>query len=87
MAAVDRTELEAPDDGEFYVGDLVGLTVYDTAGACIGSVFDVFETPAHEVLVVRDKSSYEHYVPFTFEHVPTVDPERKRVVVSFPVPE
>lgn len=84
---LDRKELDVPEEGEFYVEDLVGLAVYDTAGTYIGSVVGLFETPAHEVLVLRDKSSTEHYVPFTFEHVPTVDPERERVVVNLPVPE
>jgi 16S rRNA processing protein RimM len=82
---LDRGELDAPEEGEFYVGDLVGLSVYDAAtGTRVGSVVELFETPAHEVLVVKDESTAEHYVPFTFEHVPTVDPEGGRVVVNLP---
>jgi 16S rRNA processing protein RimM len=84
---LDREELDAPEEEEFYVGDLVGLAVYDAEGTYIGSVIDLFETPAHEVLVVRDESAAEHYVPFTLEHVPTVDPERGRVLVNLPTPE
>ena len=84
---LDREELDVPEEGEFYVGDLIGLSAYDAAGTYIGSVVGFFETPAHGVLVVRDESSTEHYVPFTFEHVPTVDPEGERVVVSLPIPE
>ncbi len=82
---LDRGELDAPEEGEFYVGDLIGLAAYDTDGKSIGSVADLLETPAHDVLVVRNESAVEHYVPFTFEHVPTVDPEAGRVVVNFPV--
>jgi 16S rRNA processing protein RimM len=84
---LDRGELDGPEEGEFYVGDLVGLSAYDEMGTRIGSVADVFETPAHEVLVVQAESAAEHYVPFTFEHVPTVDLEEGRIVVSIPVPE
>ncbi len=79
---LDREELDAPEEGEFYVGDLVGFAVYDEAGAYLGSVSGLFETPAHEVLVVRNESSEELYVPFTNEHVPTVDVEGGRVVVN-----
>jgi 16S rRNA processing protein RimM len=79
---LDREELDAPDEEEFYVGDLLGLEAYDAAGNHLGSVADIFETPAHEVLVVRDEASVEHYVPFTFEHVPSVDVEERRVVVN-----
>ena len=83
---LDREELDAPDEEEFYVGDLVGLEVYDEAGTRIGSVADILETPAHEILFIRDdeEEPAEHYVPFTHEHVPTVDPEGGRVVVDLP---
>jgi 16S rRNA processing protein RimM len=84
---LDREELDTPEEDEFYVGDLVGLTAYNAEGNNIGGVVDVLETPAHEVLVLRDESNANHYVPFTFEHVPTVDPERGRVIVNLPVPE
>ena len=84
---LDREELDAPEEEEFYVGDLLGLPVYDEGGTHLGSVAEVFETPAHEVLVVRDESDEEHYVPFTLEHVPKVDLEGDRVVVNLPVPE
>ncbi|MBA3474266.1 MAG: 16S rRNA processing protein RimM [Rubrobacter sp.] len=83
---LNRKELDAPDEEEFYVGDLVGLGVYDEAGTRIGSVADILETPAHEILLVRDdeEEPAEHHVPFTHEHVPTVDPEGSRVVVNLP---
>jgi 16S rRNA processing protein RimM len=83
---VDREELDAPDDEEFYVGDLVGLEAYDEAGTRIGSVADVLATPAHEILLVRDDEAEpaDVYVPFTHEHVPRVDPEGGRVVVNLP---
>jgi 16S rRNA processing protein RimM len=78
-----REELDAPEEGEFYVGDLVGLEAYDEAGARVGSVADILETPAHEVLVVQGYDE-EIYVPFTFEHVPKVDLEVGRIVVRPP---
>jgi 16S rRNA processing protein RimM len=81
---LDREELDAPEEEEFYVGDLVGLSAYDGAGTYIGKVADVFETPAHEVVVVRNGSAVEHYVPFTFEHVPTVDLEGDCIVMKRP---
>jgi 16S rRNA processing protein RimM len=79
---LDREELDTPDAEEFYVGDLLGLHVYDAAGTRVGNVVGLFETPAHEVLVIRDDESVESYVPFTFEHVPSVNPKRGRIVVN-----
>ncbi len=81
---LDRTELDAPDEGEFYVGDLFGLEAYDGSGNRVGSVVDLFATPAHDVLVVRGEGGEEHYVPFTHEHAPEVDPEGGRLVVNPP---
>ncbi len=78
-----REELDVPEEGEFYVGDLVGLEAYDEAGARVGSVADILEAPAREVLVVQDYDE-EIYVPFTIEHVPNVDLEGGRIVVSPP---
>ena len=82
---LDREELDAPDEEEFYVGDLLGLEVYGETGTYIGSVADMLDTPAHEILVVRnDEESTEHYVPFTHEHVPKIDLEGRCIVVNLP---
>jgi 16S rRNA processing protein RimM len=83
---LDRGELDAPEEGEFYVGDLVGLDAYDVAGNRLGEVLDLYATPAHDVLVVRDQDGDERYVPFTHEHVPEVAPEAGRVVINLPEP-
>jgi 16S rRNA processing protein RimM len=81
---LDRSELDAPEEGEFYVGDLVGLMAVSEAGAAVGVVEETFETPAHEVLVVSREGAPALYVPFTLEHVPEVDLEAARVVVRPP---
>jgi 16S rRNA processing protein RimM len=80
---LDRGELDAPAEGEFYVADLVGLTAVNDAGGVIGTVTDTFETAAHEVLAVREENE-DLYVPFTMEHVPEVDLEAGRVVIRPP---
>jgi len=81
---LDRAELDAPEEGEFYVADLVGLTAVDAAGESVGIVEDTFETAAHEVLVVRGKGVQYLYVPFTLEHIPVLDLESGRVVIRPP---
>ena len=80
---LDRGELDAPEEGEFYVADLVGLTAVNDAGGVIGTVTDTFETAAHEVLVVREQNE-DLYVPFTLEHVPEVDLKARQVVIRRP---
>ena len=80
---LDRAELDAPEEDEFYVGDLVGLAALDEAGERLGEVAETFETAAHEVLVVRTKAG-DVLVPFTLEHVPEVDLESGRLSVRPP---
>lgn len=80
---IDRGDLDPPEEGEFYVADLVGLTTVDDAGEVLGVVSDSFETAAHEVLVVR-RGHQDVYVPFTLEHVPNVDLESGRLVIRPP---
>jgi len=79
-----RGELDLPEDGEYYVADLVGLTALDGAGEVVGVVSDTFETAAHEVLVVRERGGRDLYVPFTLEHVPDLDPGSRRLVIRPP---
>jgi 16S rRNA processing protein RimM len=82
---LERQELDTPEEGEFYVDDLIGLTAVNDAGEVIGTVEETFETPAHEVLVIRKRGDVPAlYVPFSLEHVPEVDLEAGRVVVRPP---
>ena len=82
---LDREELDAPEEGEFYVADLVGLAAVNDAGEVVGTVADTFETAAHEILVVREvKEEQDLYLPFTLEHVPQVDLELGQIVVRPP---
>lgn len=85
---LDRTELDPPEDEEFYVTDLVGLSAQDPEGQGIGEVIETFETAAHEVIVVRPVGAsgarQDIYVPFTLEHVPELDLKSGRIVVRPP---
>ena len=82
---LERRELDVPEEDEFYVDDLIGLTAVGEAGEVFGMVEETFETPAHEVLVVHEREDAPaRYVPFTREHVQDVDLPAGRVVVRPP---
>lgn len=83
---LDRAELDEPEEGEFYVEDLAGLDVFDESGYSLGSVSEVFDTLAHEILVIRSDEG-EMLVPFTLEHVPEVDVDSGRLVARPPEPD
>jgi 16S rRNA processing protein RimM len=82
---LDRSELDAPEEDEVYVDELVGLEAVDESGNVLGTVEETFETPAHEVLVIREDGDEDiRYVPFTREHVPGLDLAARRIVVRPP---
>lgn len=81
---LDRSELDEPDEDEFYVGDLIGLRAEDPGGNAVGTVVDLLENAGNEVLVIRAPEADLVYVPFSSEHVPTVDLAAGTLVVSPP---
>jgi 16S rRNA processing protein RimM len=48
--AVPRSELPAPDEGSYYVSDLVGLDVVEEGGERLGTIVDVVPGVANDVL-------------------------------------
>ncbi len=80
-----RDQLPAPDEDEFYYADLVGLAVMDTGGAQIGTIKQVLNHGADDLLeVIVTGASDTALVPFTKANVPTVDLKTGRVVIDPP---
>jgi 16S rRNA processing protein RimM len=76
--AVERTALPQLDDDEFYVFDLVGLTVQEEEGRLLGSVREVLQYPANDVLELDSGLS----LPLVEACVRSVDVEGGRIVVA-----
>lgn len=82
---VDRARLPAPDDGEFYHADLVGLRAEDGEGRVIGTVVAVQNFGAGDLLELReDGKRGTALIPFTEACVPIVDVAGGRVVIVAP---
>ena len=80
-----RTEdLPELEEGEFYVADLLGCKVIDTAGAKIGELKDVISTGSNDVYVVTTAGGKELLVPALKQHVKEINPEERRIVVELP---
>lgn len=84
---VHREDLEPPAEGEYFQGDLLGLTAVDEQGAVLGTVKELWETGPVPNLVIRGDAVEELVVPFVDEFVPTVDLAAGRIVVRPPVYE
>ena len=50
LVSVLREELPSPEEGEYYVTDLIGCEVVDAAGVRVGELVGVEEGPAHDWL-------------------------------------
>jgi 16S rRNA processing protein RimM len=82
---IERDRLPAPDEDEFYLADLIGLAVFDTAGARLGAVKAVQNFGADDLLEIAPADgAATWWLPFTREAVPTVDIAGGRIVASPP---
>jgi 16S rRNA processing protein RimM len=91
--AVDRDEMPALSNGEYYWADLTGMLVSTVDGIEIGPVIRLFETGANDVVVVADErpnfgddkeSKSEVLVPWVVPDVITnVDTENRTITVDW----
>jgi len=65
---VAREQLPTLPAGEYYWNDLIGLQVVNLQGHILGTVTDLLETGANDVLCVRD-ATQERLIPLVFEHI------------------
>ena len=78
LLAVLRAELPEPTAGEYYVFQLLGLTVADEGGTTLGRVQDVTPGVANDVLELDSGLA----LPLVEECVLSVDLEQSRIVVA-----
>lgn len=70
----DREALPVPEnEDEFYIEDLVGLKVCDTAGRDAGTVIAVDNFGAGDLLEIKPSVGESYYLAFTKQNVPAVD--------------
>lgn len=65
---IERHQLPAQAEGEFYWGELIGLRVKTESGLILGVVDYLIETGANDVLVVKDDKK-ERLIPFLQEQI------------------
>jgi 16S rRNA processing protein RimM len=81
---IDRASLPAPEDDEFYLADLMGLTVTDPDGKTLGTVAVVHDYGAGASLEIERPGAAPLLLPFTKACVPTVDIADGRLVAVVP---
>lgn len=78
-ASPDR--LAALPEGEFYWYELVGCRVESESGEVAGTVREIWETGAHDVLLVQDEDGRRRLVPTAEALMKEIDLEAGRIVV------
>jgi 16S rRNA processing protein RimM len=87
MVAIPREERAALGEDEVYIGDLIGCTLVDVAGAepvVVGEIEDVDRTAGPAPLLVVAGKSGEVLVPFAKAYLRRVDLEARRVEMALP---
>ena len=70
------------DEDEYFLHDLPGLQVETTGGEHIGTVQEVLETGANDVLVVARPEGGEVLIPMIRDVVKSLDTSTKRLVIE-----
>ena len=82
----DRAQMPSLPDDEYYYADLIGLTVLDTGGATLGTVKNVMDHGAGDLLEIALPGQAETVLlPFTQANVPTVDLTAGRIIADPPL--
>ena len=69
------------DEDEYFIDDLIGMNVVDTAGTNLGTIRDVLIYPAHDIYVISDDKN-EILVPAVQEYVREVNMNTGTVKIS-----
>lgn len=82
LIAVPRSSLPQQPDDEYYWSDLIGLAVVNEAGVTLGTVANLLETGANQVLSVQGDSG-EILIPFVASAIKQVDVKNKTIRVDW----
>jgi 16S rRNA processing protein RimM len=88
VVAIPRAERASLDEDGVYIGDLIGCTLVDVAGAepvVVGEIEHVDRTAGPvALLVVKGRGTDEVLVPFAKSYLRKVDVDAKRVEMALP---
>ena len=90
LIGVPATELPEPETDEYYWHDLIGARVFRTDGTELGTVRELLETGANDVLVVQSSQGApadELLIPFHRRYVLSVAVDASRLEVDWPEEE
>jgi len=82
LLTVSKAEAAPLNEGEYYVFDIIGLTVSDTKGEVLGEVKNILQTGSNDVYEVKDGDGREILIPALKKVVKEIDIENKKMTVD-----
>ena len=80
---IRRDLLGEISEDSFYNSDIIGMEVINADGSILGSVEDVLETGAHDIIVVNDGAD-EIMIPAVEVYVLDIDFDSRKIKVDVP---
>jgi 16S rRNA processing protein RimM len=84
LVEIDREDAVELAEDEFFVTDLIGMTVVDGAGAVLGTITGILDTTGSVDTVEIQTPARSVYVPFRKEYFKAFDFEEKKVTAEIP---
>ena len=78
---VSREDAVPLEEGQYYLADLIGLQVISDEGDELGELYDILETGANDVYVVRNGKKKDLLLPATEECILAVDLDAQTMTV------
>jgi len=83
---IETAEVQPLPEGSYYHWQLLGLEVFDVAGARVGEITDILDNPANDIYVIS-ADDRQVLVPAVSEVVRSIDLAAGRIVVDLPEEE
>lgn len=81
---LDRADMPDPDEGEYYIEDLKGLSVVGDDGQAFGALLDVVNYGAGDLVNIKPSTGAEFYVPYTNDTIINVDLKNGTITMRLP---
>nr|WP_314765364.1 ribosome maturation factor RimM [uncultured Neisseria sp.] len=79
---IPRDKLSPAGEDEYYWTDLVGMTVVNKEGITLGTVKNLMETGANDVLVIQGTDK-QILIPFVSNYIETVNHDSKTITADW----
>ncbi len=82
--AVSREDAVKLPEGRYFIADLIGLTVVDDIRGELGTIKDIMNSGASDIIIVKRKGKNELLIPYLNVIVSKVDLHEGKMFVTLP---